>query len=80
MRLHNFAIDEDGVTGFRQFSIRDDDDLATQAFEEWWRTATSLRDSFRESQGARRDLEYSSLRDELTTSLQSRGITRPALS
>ncbi len=26
MRLHNFAIDEDGVTGFRQFSIRDDDD------------------------------------------------------
>jgi hypothetical protein len=71
--IHNFLKDENG----NALPTSPQEDLQTQhAFSAWWKNSgTDAADV----QGRRRDLENSSMRDELTNLLKSRGETRPQI-
>ena len=78
MRLHNFCIDNDGISSMNQQRTLFENEMEQEAFRSWWRSASSLRSEASFNQGSRRDLEGNNLRLFLTNNLQERGITRPA--
>lgn len=80
IRLHNFIIDEEGCKELASLRTGHEQNLSQDAFKEWWKIASSFRQSTEEQTNSRSDLQVSSIRDSLTRSLKSRGITRPALS
>ena len=78
MRLHNFCIDNDSQQQFfNQYAAREEQ-IESEAFRNWWDSATALRSTSAISKGTRRDLESNELRRALNRSLRERGITRPA--
>eukprot|EP00171_Calliarthron_tuberculosum_P021861 IDg21861t1 len=77
MRLHNFAIDEDGVQNAHFDRDAHDSELRDAAFAHWWSFATALSQRRNDSNGHRQDLESNELRDKLKEFLEMRGILRP---
>eukprot|EP00171_Calliarthron_tuberculosum_P002445 IDg2445t1 len=79
MRLHNFAVDEDGI---QATAISDFERVASEnATRSWLNSSQDLLRSITESgQGRRTDLLVSSIREQLTNQLKQHGIVRPASS
>ena len=75
MPLHNYCIENNGPPRASSLTI-EEERLSTKAFARWWSAVTHLRNS-EKSQGRRRDLEHSELRDVLTSHLRYSHIIRP---
>lgn len=80
MRLHNYAIDQGEPICVRGSFTVFEQILTANAFRTWWCAAKTLRASFTNEAGRRRELEMSDLRTMLTADLRRAGVCRPASS
>ena len=79
MRLRNFCVDEEGVQSINQCSSLFDCETEDEAFRGWWYISEASSSMNERNRGSMRDVDFSKLREQLTHSLKTRAIARPAL-
>ena len=79
MRLHNFCIYYYRTQYITFLSSIEERSMQQEAFANWWRNATSLRDEANEQRRTRRDLHNHDLCEQITRQFQQKGITTSPL-